>query len=120
MYYSMSFKAIRGCFPLINQKIGKLNDELKTGAEAWQRLWNARGGLREVFDDAQDEVASARSNPGKYLGSKPKDEDVNQFKKYCDVIKDSIEREENEHRRQEEGAKKTERNFRDLINKDKL
>ena len=92
-----------------------MNRELEDGAEAWKRLWNARGGLRELFDDALDEVKSAMSNPKKYLGSDATDEDIKKLKRYCDIIEDEIELGKRTHAEQEKGGKETEKKFRNLI-----
>ena len=101
----------------IDDKIEDLNKELEEGAKAWERLWNARGGLRELFDDAMDDVKRAQSNPKKYLGDDASDEDLKKLKTYLEVIEDEIELGEETHKDQEEGAKKTEEKFRDLIRK---
>ena len=101
----------------IDDKIDDLNDELEDGAEAWKRLWNARGGLRELFDDAKDDVRSAQSNLEKYLGDDASEDDQKKLKSYLEVIEDEIELGERTHKEQEDGAKATEEKFRKLIKK---
>lgn len=98
-----------------NDALRKMNDELGDAAEDFKRLWNARGGLREIFKDALDDVKSGMINPEKYLGTNPTDADKEMIKKSLYVIEGMIEEQEKEHRVQEEGAKATEQKFRDLI-----
>ena len=103
----------------IDDAINKKNSELGEAAEEWKRLWNARGGLRELCKDAVDEVSKAKSSPEKYLGSSPTDADKEIFQKSIYVIEGMIKEEEEEHKKQEEGAKGTEEKFRELIKKAK-
>jgi hypothetical protein len=91
------------------------DDTLEDAAEAWKRLWNARGGLREVFDDVLDELDEARSSPDDYLGDSPSAEDVDKLERYIDVIEDEIEIQAKTHLEQENGAKDTEQKFRTLL-----
>lgn len=109
----------------IDNDIDNMNDKIEEGAEAWKRYWNARGGLREKFDDALNEVKSAGSNPKKYLDSDSDDatdEDIEKLKmeklkRYCDIIEDEIEAGAPSHKEQEDGAIATEQKFRELIKK---
>ena len=101
-------------------KIEKMNGELEKAAEDWKRFWNARGGLREKFDDALDEAKKGESNSGDYIGSSASDDDKQKAKGYFSTIISKIESEEKEHLTQEEGAKATEARFRELIKKTTL
>ena len=104
----------------IDESIDKMNRDLEDGAEAWKRVWNARGGLREIFDDVLKEVSNVRSHPSDYIGSTPTDKDKEIFEKSLDVIEGDIKDEEEEHKKQEEGAKGTEQKFRELLKKSAL
>ena len=101
----------------IDESIDKMNRDLEEGAEAWKRLWNARGGLREIFDDVLKEVANVRSHASDYIGDKPEDKDKEIFEKALSVIEGDIKDEVEEHKKQEDGAIGTEKKFRELIKK---
>lgn len=92
-------------------------DVLEPAIEAWRRLADARGGLREAFEDVLDELDSARSSPERYLGSEPSTEDVDDLKRYIDIIEDEIEVHADAHREQEDGAKGTAEKFWALLSK---
>jgi len=113
--YERELDELRDELGEINENIDNLNDDLEKAAEAWKRLWNARGGLRELFADAKSDVVSAKSRPEDYLGSDATEEDIESLKRYLDVIEDEIEAGEEGHRIQEEGAKTAEENFQNLI-----
>jgi hypothetical protein len=100
-----------------NESIQKMNDEMTKAADVWDRLAQARGGLREKFDDVKDKLADAKSNPDKYLGSSASDDDKKKLGEYVDAIKSGIEAEEANHREQENGAKSTSQKFEALIKK---
>lgn len=104
----------------ISEDIDDLNDQLEDGAEVWERLWNARGGLREKFDDVKDELDRAKSNPKSYIGSSASDADVAKVRSAVDKIKSKIESEEDGHEKAETDAQNAEENFRELIEKSSL
>ncbi len=54
-----------------NDKRIKLDEKIKSGLDAFERLSTARGGLREYFDDALKLLAEAQANPNKYIGEPP-------------------------------------------------
>lgn len=101
----------------INEQIDETNEEIEEAIEAAKRLWNARGGLREVFEDAEDEVSRAKSNPKNYLGSDASDDDIDTLKDYLDDIEDEMESGKRVHKEQEDGVKNTEKNLRALLAK---
>ncbi len=98
-----------------NGKIESLKREMENAVDAFERLYNARAGLREYFDKAKDELKDVESNPAKYLGTTPSDDDLESLKRYLRVIESEIDRQEENHEEQEEGAKKQMENFRNLI-----
>lgn len=100
-----------------NNKISELNVKLKNGADAFGGLADARARLREQFDRVLRELSSAKSSPSTYLGSTFTDDDKKKFENYISVIKDQIESQISEHRKQEDGAKGKKQQFEQLINK---
>jgi hypothetical protein len=98
-----------------NDKIKDLNDKLGKAVEVYDRLYNARAGLREYFQKALDQLSDVKSNPDKYLGSSPTDEDKNKLQEYVRVIEDQIQSNMKTHQDQEDGAKKRKADFENLI-----
>jgi chromosome segregation ATPase len=101
----------------IVETLNKMNKNLEEGAEAWKRLWNARGGLRETFDDVLKELKNTKSKMESYFDEDTSDSDKKIFEKSIYVIEGMIEDEKKEHGEQEKGAKDTEEDFRELIKK---
>lgn len=95
-------------------------DTLEDAVEAWNRLWNARAGLREIFEDVVDKLDDVPSSPGSYLGSSPSTEDVDKLKNYASVIENEIEVQAKTHKDQEDGAKATEQAFAELLKKNEI
>jgi chromosome segregation ATPase len=100
------------------RQVDEKNREIEAGADAWRRFWNARGGLREVFDDVLRELDAARSSPGTYLGSSPSAGAIDSLNRYIDAIKIQIQSEVPEHLKQENGAIDTWNELRKLLEKD--
>ena len=100
-----------------NGKIGDLNNEMARAVDAFERLYNARAGLREYFDKAKDQLRDVRSDPARYLGGSPSDDDLKKLQEYLRVIEGEIEDAEVNHKEQEDGAKKQMEKFRELIRK---
>jgi hypothetical protein len=96
------------------------SDILEDAVDAWQRLWNARGGLREKFEEVVKKLDEPRSSPESVLGSSPSAEDIDKLKKYIDVIENEIEVQAKEHLVQENGAKATQKAFSDLLKKNEI
>jgi len=100
------------------EEVQKMNsDVLEDAVDAWERLWNARAGLREKFEDVVKKLDEPRSSPEHFLGSSPSDEDIDKLKKYVDVIENEIEVQAKEHLVQENGAKATQQAFSELLKK---
>jgi len=100
------------------EEVEKMNsDVLEDAVEAWGRLWNARAGLREKFEDVVKKLDEPRSSPEHFLGSDPSAEDIGRLKQYVDVIENEIEVQAKEHLVQEDGAKATQQAFADLLKK---
>jgi hypothetical protein len=99
-----------------NDKIKDLNDKMGKAVEVYDRLYNARAGLREYFQKTLDQLSDVKSNPDKYLGSGPADEDKNKLQDYVKVIEDQIQSNMKTHQDQEDGAKKRKADFENLIN----
>lgn len=100
-----------------NNKISELNVKLKYGADAFGSLADARARLRDQFDRVLRELSSAKSSPSTYLGSSYTEEDKKKFENYISVIKDQIEYQISEHRKQEDGAKGKKQQYEQMINK---
>ena len=98
-----------------NDKIKDLNDKMGKAVEAYDRLYNARAGLREYFQKALDQLSDVKSNPDKYLGSSPTDDDRKKLQDYVSVIQDQIQSNMKTHQDQEDGAKKRKADFENLI-----
>lgn len=98
-------------------EINNLNNEMAGAVDAYDRLYKARGGLREKFDDAKDKLNDALSNPTSYLGGSPSDDDLKKLQDYISVIKSKIESEEEVHKNEEENAKDLSKKYQDLIKK---
>ena len=98
-----------------NDKIKDLNDKMGKAVEAYDRLYNARAGLREYFQKALDQLSDVKSNPDKYLGSSPTDDDRKKLQDYVGVIQDQIQSNMKTHQDQEDGAKKRKADFENLI-----
>jgi hypothetical protein len=105
------------------EEVEEMNeDNLEPGIEAWRRLWNARGGLREIFEDVVEEVADAKSSPTTYLkgNPNPSPETIDSLKRYLDVIENEIEVQAKTHLDQELGAKGTDEEFSKLLAKNEV
>lgn len=100
-----------------NSKINDLNSKMKNAVDVFDRLYNARAGLREYFEKALSQLSDAKSNPNKYLGDSPSDDDKKKFDDYTRVIQDQIQARIKDHQDQENGAKKRKADYEALINK---
>lgn len=98
-----------------NDKIKDLNDKMGKAVEVYDRLYNARAGLREYFQKALDQLSDVKSNPDKYLGSSPTDDDRKKLLDYVGVIVDQIQSNIKTHQDQEDGARKRKADFENLI-----
>ena len=88
------------------EAVEDMNDDVIDDAiEAWQRLWNARAGLREAFDKVLRKLPDVKSSPGNYIGSNATPEDIDKLKRYVDVIEDEVEIRARNHKDEEDGAK---------------
>lgn len=101
-------------------KIKDLNKDIAKAADVFDRLNNARAGLREYFDKALRQLAEARSNPSRHLGSSPSADDIKRLEGYINVIEDQINSQVKEHQVQEKGAKDTKEEYEALMNKTEL
>jgi len=98
-----------------NDKIKDMNDKMSKAVEVFDRLYNARAGLREYFEKAISQLSDVRSNPNKYLGDNPSDDDKRKLEDYLKVIEDQIQSRIKEHKEQEDGAKKRKADYESLI-----
>ena len=101
-----------------NEKIKAMNEQMEKAADSCERLYHARAGLREYFEEALNQVSEARSNPDKYLGANPTDEERSKLKEAAERIEDKIKQEAAFHKDQEEGAKGTTEKLKELIRMD--
>jgi hypothetical protein len=103
------------------EAIEDMNDDVIDDAiEAWQRLWNARAGLRETFDKVLRKLPDVKSSPGNYIGSNATSEDTDKLKRYVDVIEDEIEIGARTHKDEEDGAKGMIEKLTALLAKDSI
>jgi hypothetical protein len=100
-----------------NDKIKDMNDKMKKAVDVYERLYNARAGLREYFDKALSQLSDSRSNPGKHLGDSASDDDKKKLDDYIKVIQDQIQSQIKDHQDQENGAKKRKADYENLIAK---
>lgn len=102
-----------------DEKIKKIKEgvvkAIEERIEEFRRLQNARGGLREVFDDALDGLKDVRSNPKKYIGTDATEDDLKTLEKCLDTILGNIDNEKKDHKDQEDGARKKEEELEELI-----
>jgi chromosome segregation ATPase len=116
--FSTFEKEVEDCQEVIDKvtgEIGDLKNDMKKAMDAWERFYNARAGVREYFDKVKDRLKEVRSDPAKFLGSSPSDDDLKNLLDYIGVIERKIGDEEKDHQDQEEGAKGTSEEFFKLI-----
>jgi chromosome segregation ATPase len=100
-----------------NAKIEDINEKLARGLEALEGLSEARGKLREYFDEAKSQLSDLRSTPERALGSDPSDEDKEKFEEYIRVIVGEIEDEEEGHKNAEDELQKSLQTTREILAK---
>lgn len=116
-----------------NERIAELNSKIKVAIDAFERLYNARAGLREYFDKALTKLAQAKSNPATYLGESPvigdnpTDEDKKKLEKYTEdkkklleyiaLIETAITNQAITHKDEEDGAKTAKQKLEALLSK---
>lgn len=113
-----------------NKSINALNEKLKAGADGFDRLYRARGGLREYFDRVLKLLDEAKSNPNKYLGDKPAEDNKEKLEEYTQnktkleeyirIIVGDIEDEKENHLNEETKNKETRQKYEELLNKNSL
>jgi hypothetical protein len=107
--------------------INELNQRLRAGVDGYDRLYQARGGLREYFDRAMKLLDEAKSDPNKYLGDKPAEDNKDKLEEYMEnkkkleeyirIIAGDIEDEKKNHRDEETKNKDTRRQYQELLDK---
>jgi len=110
-----------------NKELEAIDDKIDDGIEALNRFWNARGGLREKFEDVVYQLKSLKSNPSKILGSPPSSSDAaatkeykekeTELKGYIDTIVSKIEAGVATHRREENITKQGSEDLKTLKGK---
>jgi chromosome segregation ATPase len=101
----------------LNGQITAMNESLAKAVDGFERLYQARAGLREYFDKAMSQLSDAKSNPDRYLGGGASDDDKKQLTSYIDAIMDKIKAGMSDHKVQEEGAQSTKVRFETLLKK---
>ena len=76
--------------------------DVDEGIDQAKRCLYLRGGLRELFYDALDDVREVENDPEDYLDSDATDDQKNELRGYADRIIDHIESEEERHMKAEE------------------
>jgi hypothetical protein len=112
------------------RSIDELNQKLRAGVDGYDRLYQARGGLREYFDKAMKLLDEAKSNPNKYLGDRPAEDNKDKLEEYIEnkkkleeyirIIAGDIEDEKKTHGEEETKNKETGRQYQELLNKNSL
>jgi len=100
-----------------NDKIKDMNDKMKNAVDVFERLYNARAGLREYFGKAMSQLSDVSSNASKYLGDNASEDDKKKLEEYTRVIEDQIQSRIKDHRDQEDGARKRKADFESLISR---
>jgi hypothetical protein len=90
-------------------------DDFRTAASSNGVILIPFTGLREYFKKTLDQLSDVKSNPDKYLGSSPTDEDRKKLQDYVKVIEDQIQSNIQTHQDQEDGARKRKADFENLI-----
>lgn len=102
---------------ILNGKIKAMNDNMAKAADSFDRLYQARAGLREYFDKALSKLSDAKSSPERYLGNNPSEDDKKRVKDYVDTIQDKIRSQMSTHKEEENNAKAMKQKYEDLIRK---
>jgi uncharacterized phage infection (PIP) family protein YhgE len=99
----------------LDRDLVAINGKIDDGIEALSRFYNARGGLRELFEDVVDKLKSSKGRPSDHLGSAPSSSDAaatkaykekeTLLKTYIDRIISKIEAGVSTHRREEDITK---------------
>jgi chromosome segregation ATPase len=101
----------------LNGQITTMNETLAKAVDGFERLYQARAGLREYFDKAMSQLSDAKSDPSRYLGSGASEDDKQQLTSYIDASMDKIKAGMSDHRVQENGAQSTKARFETLLKK---
>ena len=118
VYFGTFQQELENCQTAINAATGKINDlrnEMKKGVDAWNRFSIARGNVRIYFDKVKDRLNEVRSDPAKFLGSSPSDDDLKNLLDYIGIIEGKIAAGEQDHSEQEKGAEGKSKEFSKLI-----
>jgi hypothetical protein len=98
-------------------KLEKLNKKLAECVDVFDRLYQARAGLREIFDKVLSQLYDSKSHPDRHLRSDASEEDKKKFYDYINVIESEIKNEERDHQEQEDGARKRKAEIEAILNK---
>lgn len=114
-----------------DNKIVAINDNLRRGVDVFDRLNQARGGLREYFDDAIKQLNDAKSSPNKYIGdapsvgSEPTDDEKKKLEEYAankkkledyiNTIISKIQSQMQNHKAEEDGSLARRKDFEELL-----
>lgn len=98
-------------------KLEKLNKKLADCVDVFDRLHQARAGLREIFDRVLSQLSDSKSHPDRHLRSDASEEDKKKFYDYINVIESEIKNEEKNHQDQEEGARKRKGEIEAILSK---
>jgi len=101
----------------IQAAVKQMNTAMEKAVDTFERLHQARAGLREYFDKALKQLSEVRSKPTDYLDSSATKEDEKQLLEYVSKIEDRIKSGESEHRKQEDWARDKAKEYTALIQK---
>jgi uncharacterized phage infection (PIP) family protein YhgE len=100
-----------------NTELNSINDKMKEVVNKLDKLMDARRDLYKKFEEVLSELKNAKSNPSRYIGDNPSEDDIRSLNGYIDDITENIEDENEAHMqaiKEEENAKK---NLEEIIGK---
>jgi uncharacterized phage infection (PIP) family protein YhgE len=100
-----------------NTELNALNEEMKGVVNKLNELMEARRDLYDKFKEVITELKNAESNPSKYIGDNPSEDDVRALNGYIDEITDNIEDENEKHLNEISNEESAKKNLETLIGK---
>lgn len=102
--------------------VSAFNEEkIAPAIEAFKRLWNARGGLRDVFKVTLDKLKIIESKPEDILGNDANEAMKSELLKNVETIMKNISGEvAKTHKNQEDGAIGTQQQYEELLRRNSL
>ncbi|MCJ8290522.1 MAG: hypothetical protein HRT58_12715 [Crocinitomicaceae bacterium] len=99
----------------LDREVVAMNRKIDVAIDKFETLQEARGKVREIFEDADGELTNTINRPHVHIGPKPSSSDreaydkwnkkYKQLKSYVDKIGDVFDKKARTHREQENGAR---------------